>query len=129
MKPNHSFEVQVWVVDVLDVLDAAREVVLVGSWQPNHPGVLHVEDEVVVEEDWADDVVTVGAGAGVATPLVIVVVVVVVNSSLQPNQPGEIHVVVVMVWVVVTGTVVGSSKHPHQPGVLHVSVLVRVVDG
>lgn len=58
----------------------------------------------------------------------IVVVSVVVTSSLQPNQPGEIQVVVVMVSVVVTGTDVVSSRHPHHPGVLQVSVLVLVVD-
>lgn len=114
---------------------------VVESWQPNHPGVLHVALEVVVvaaaDEDEDEDevaivdvVVTVGAGAGVARLVVSVVVMVEMTSDLHPNQPGERQVVVVIVSVVVTGTVIllVSSRHPHQPGVLHVSVLVRVID-
>lgn len=148
IRPKNSFDVQVWeAVDVLagdvleiDVLVAECLVEVVESWQPNQPGDLQVEEEVAVavglggeeviadEEAAADVVVTLGAGAGVAMPLVIVVVSVVVISSLQPNQPGDKQVVVVMVSVVVAGTVVDSSKQPHHPGVLHVSVLVRVVD-
>jgi len=72
-----------------------------------------------------DVAVRVGAGAAVFEVVVMVVVV----SSLQPNQPGVLQevVVVVLVEVVVVPVVVDSSRHPHQPGVLHVSVLVRVV--
>lgn len=146
IRPKNSFDVQVWeAVDVLagdvleiDVLVAECLVEVVESWQPNQPGDLQVEvevavavgaEEVIADEEAAPDVVvTLGAGAGVATPLVMVVVSVVVISSLQPNQPGDKQVVVVMVSVVVAGTVVDSSKQPHHPGVLHVSVLVRVVD-
>lgn len=138
-KPNHSFDVHLWeAVDVPDIEVLVEDglVEVVESWQPNHPGVLHVVLEIVVgaaEEDEVATVgvvVTVGAGAGVASLLVSVVVIVRVSSDLHPNQPGERHVVVVIVSVVVTGTVIllVSSKHPHQPGVLHVSVLVRVVD-
>lgn len=54
--------------------------------------------------------------------------VVVVMSSLQPNQPGVLQVVVDGMLVVVLClevVVVGSSsRHPHQPGVLQVSVRV-----
>lgn len=146
IRPKNSFDVQVWeAVDVLagdvleiNVLVAECLVEVVESWQPNQPGDLQVEVEVAVavgaeeviadEEAAVDVVVTLGAGAGVAMPLVMVVVSVVVISSLQPNQPGDKQVVVVMVSVVVAGTVVDSSKQPHHPGVLHVSVLVRVVD-
>jgi hypothetical protein len=60
-----------------------------------------------------------------------VVFVVVSSSSLQPNQPGVLHVEVdeVLVLVAVVAVAeddVDSSRHPHQPGVLHVSVRVRV---
>jgi hypothetical protein len=56
--------------------------------------------------------------------------------SLQPNQPGVLHVfgfVALVVLVVVADeavseVVVVSSKQPHQPGVLHVVVLVVVVE-
>jgi len=51
-------------------------------------------------------------------------------SSLQPNQPGVLHVDVDEVDVdfdVVDPVVVVSSKQPHHPGVLHVSVRVRVL--
>lgn len=141
IRPKNSFDVHSCeAVDVSadEVLVADRLVEVVESWQPNQPGDLHVVLEVVIvaaeedenEEGIVEVVVTVGAGAGVAILVVMVVVSVVVISSLHPNQPGERHVVVVMVSVVVTGTVIllVSSKHPHQPGVLHVSVLVRVVD-
>ena len=141
IKPNHSLDVHSCVVVGVsdsEVRVAGCLVEVVESWQPNHPGDLHVVLEVVCvateddrdEEAIVEVVVTVGAGAGVAKLLVMVVVSVVVISSLHPNQPGDRHVVVVMVSVVVTGTVIllVSSKHPHQPGVLHVSVLVRVVD-
>lgn len=64
-------------------------------------------------------------GTGAADGLVIVVVWVVVTGSLQPNQPGVLHVVVVRVWVVVTVAVVLSSRQPHQPGVWQVAVRVR----
>jgi hypothetical protein len=68
------------------------------------------------------------------TVLVMVVEIVVVTglSSLQPNQPGFRHVVVVYREVIVVrdvdaDVVVTGSSHPNQPGVLQVSVLVRVV--
>lgn len=84
---------------------------------------MHDEVEVGVDEV----VVTVGAGAGV---VVIVMVVDVVSSSLQPNQPGVLHVevddVVVIVVLVCDLVVESSSRQPHQPGVLQVSVLVRL---
>lgn len=50
---------------------------------------------------------------------------VVVVGSLQPNQPGVLHVVV---EVVVAVSVVLSSRHPHHPGVLQVDVLVALVE-
>ena len=77
-----------------------------------------------------------GAGAGVLEISWEEVGVVVVGSgfsSLQPNQPGVLHVDVdfdlLEVDVVVVGpvVVVDSSKHPNHPGVLHVSVLVLLV--
>lgn len=62
------------------------------------------------------------------------VVVVVVSSRHLPNQPGVLHVVVVVVVEVVLDEVVEvvvvlvvSSRQPHQPGVLQVEVLVRVL--
>jgi hypothetical protein len=89
--------------------------VVVGSLQPNQPGVLQV---VVVAVTVGRVVVTVGAG----------VAVVVVVGSLHPNQPGVLHVVVVAVLVgevvVVVVVVVLSSRQPHHPGVSHVDVLV-----
>lgn len=146
MRPNHSLELQLVDVDVDDAVpgplveslhpdqsafsqlaveviiadvrdgSAVAVVVVVGSLQPNQPGVLQVDVE--------EDVVVVG---GVGT--VDVVVIVWVFLSLHPNQPGVSHVVVVMVvkYVVVGPEVVLSSRQPHQPGVLHVSVLVLVV--
>jgi hypothetical protein len=75
-----------------------------------------------------DVVVIVGAGAGVADCFVVAVVV---TSSLQPNQPGVLHVDVELVLVevdIVDSVVVDSSRHPHHPGVLQVSVLVRLVE-
>ena len=53
-------------------------------------------------------------------------------SSLQPNQPGVLHVDVDVDEVdvdfdVVDPVVVVSSRQPHHPGVLHVSVRVRVL--
>lgn len=86
--------------------------------------VVVVADVVVVAG--VDDVVMLGsAGEGEVTGSVVVVL------SLHPNQPGVLHVVVVVVDVVVVVVeaglvVVDSSKQPHQPGVLHVSV--RVLD-
>lgn len=53
----------------------------------------------------------------------------VVVGSLQPNQPGVLHVDVEVedvVVVIVDPLVVVSSKQPHHPGVLQVSVRVRV---
>jgi hypothetical protein len=78
--------------------------------------------------DVGDDEVVVAVGAGAGRVEVVVKVVDVVVSSLQPNQPGVLHVEVVDVDVLVVllcDPVVDSSRHPHQPGVLHVSVLVR----
>ena len=90
-------------------------VVVVGSLQPNQPGVLHV---VVV--DVSVGMVVVSVGAGVAEVVVV--------GSLQPNQPGVLHVEVVAVVVVgsevVGPVVVVSSRHPHHPGVWQVDVLV-----
>lgn len=80
-----------------------------------------------------DVVVTVGAGAGVVDEDLEVEEDVVESSpSLQPNQPGVLHVDVEDVdvdfeLVVVEPDVVDSSRQPHHPGVLHVSVLVRVL--
>jgi hypothetical protein len=84
-------------VAIVVVTDGAgiASVVVVGSLHPNHPGVLHVDVDVVV-----DVVVTV-------------VVVVVVLSSKQPHQPGVLHVdvrvVVGAVVVVVVEVVVISD--------------------
>lgn len=98
----------------------------VGSLQPpNHPGSLQIDCE---DEGREEVVVIVGAGAGdgVAAGLLVSV------SSLQPNQPGVLHVDVndVIVVVVTVGlvvvVVVDSSKQPNQPGVLQVSVLLLV---
>ena len=98
-------------------------VIVLGSLQPNQPGVLQLVDVLASG-------VEVTVGEGVMIVVVVVVVVVVVISSLQPNQPGVLHVEVDV--VVVGGVVVGvtpvavvvSSRHPHHPGVLHVDVLV-----
>lgn len=85
---------------------------------------LEVEVEIEVEVDVA---VAVGSTAeGEVTGSVVVVL------SLHPNQPGVLHVVVVVVDVVVEvvedmPVEVVSSRHPHQPGVLHVSVRVLVL--
>jgi hypothetical protein len=93
---------------------------------PNQPG--YWQDDVDVGED--EVVVTVGAGAGVVECDVLDVVFSPL-SSLQPNQPGVLHVEVddveVVFDVVVLEPVVVSSRQPHHPGVLHVSVLVRVL--
>lgn len=69
------------------------------------------------------------------------VVIDAVVLSLQPNQPGVLHVLVldaevgvmmgsvdVVVVVVAEAIVEVLSRHPHQPGVLQVSVLVLVRD-
>ena len=75
-----------------------------------------------------EDDVVVAVGAGDGTVEVIFRVVDVVVSSLQPNQPGVLHVEVDEVDVLVVllcDPVVDSSRHPHQPGVLQVCVLVR----
>ena len=74
-----------------------------------------MDSEAVVDAG-TDDVV-VGSS--------VVVVTVRFADSLQPNQPGVRHVVVVYV-VVATGCVdvVDSSRQPHHPGVLQVLVLV-----
>jgi hypothetical protein len=88
----------------------AAVVVAEESLQPNHPGVLQVVDEVLVDVAIEDDVVA---------RLDVVVV-----SSLQPNHPGVLQVVVEVVVVVVTEVLVivpvpevVSSRHPHHPGV------------
>lgn len=98
--------------------------VLVGSRQPNHPGVLQDVVEVGVGVGAA---VVVIDGAGVARAVVEVVV-----GSLHPNQPGVLQVDVVLAVElldeVVEVVVVVSSRQPHQPGVLQVDVLVLVED-
>jgi hypothetical protein len=99
---------------------------------PNHPGYSHEEVDVGLE----DVVVAVGAGLGVVLcdeEEDDVVVFLSPLSSLQPNQPGVLHVDVedddedddALVEVLVP--VVDSSRQPNQPGVLHVSVRVRVL--
>lgn len=79
----------------------------------------------------SEDVVTIGAGTALGDVTVVVKVIVV--GSLQPNHPGDLQEVVVMVlvMVVVGVVVVDSSRQPHQPGVLQVSVRVCdvVLDG
>lgn len=103
------------------VVEGAGDVVTgsVGSLHPpKKPGDVHVVEVVVA----------VGVGTAVIEGLARVVVDVL---SLQPNQPGVLHDVVVAVEVVllvaVPVAVVVSSRHPHHPGVLHVSVLVCVL--
>jgi len=76
---------------------------VVGSLQPNHPGVLHVDVEV-------EDVIVV-----IVDPLVVV-------SSKQPHHPGvlqvsvrvrvEVEVEIMMVVVVVDESVPLLSKKP-----------------
>lgn len=137
---------------VVEELEVDADDVKVTSLQPNQPGVLQVaEDEgdglddegavelgvelaeelvvnaLVLVAGTSEGVVTVGAGA--AEGEVMVVVRVIVLGSLQPNQPGVLHVVVVSVLVIVVVevvdvVVVDSSRQPHQPGVLQVSVRV-----
>lgn len=100
----------------------AVPVVPVGSLHPpNHPGCLQVVLEVV----WLVVLVTEGGRLAGAVDVVVVVV-----GSLQPNQPGVLHLVVVVVSevLVVVATVVVLSRQPHQPGVLQVEVLVLVVE-
>lgn len=92
-----------------DVGEATPWDVVVGSLQPNQPGVAQiVEDADVVDAD-------VAVGREVLLPLVVVV------SSLQPNQPGvlqvDVEVVAVLLLVVVPPVVVVSSRQPHHPGV------------
>lgn len=96
---------------------------VVGSLQPNHPGVLH---EVLGVTVMVVVTTVVGAGTGLG---VLTVPEVVVVGSLHPNQPGVLHVDVELVevlLVVVVVVVVVSSKQPHHPGVLQVSVRVLV---
>ncbi len=86
-------------------------VVLVGSLHlPNHPGCLQVILEVV----GLVVLVIEGDRLGVGVDVVVVVV-----GSLQPNQPGVLQLVVVVVLevLVVVVAVVVLSKQPHQPGV------------
>lgn len=97
--------------------------VVVGSLQPNQPGVLQV-GEVVIDEAVVDDVVAGGVVVGevLLAGWEMVFLVVVVTSSLHPNHPGVLHVEVdvVVVEVVVrvcSEVVVVSSRHPHHPGV------------
>lgn len=135
ISPNHSAEVQEVLLPVreavvgLIVEEGLAEVedALVGSLQPNQPGVSQ-DVELLAELVGLDEVVVI-VGAGAALGEVTVVVVVMVVGSLHPNQPGVLQedVVIVLVQVVVEVVLVVSSRHPHQPGVLHVSVLVRVV--
>ena len=122
-------------------------VVVIGSLHPqNRPGdwqVGVVEVDVLGVEVDVEVVVKVGLEVDVAVFEVVVgAVVVAVVVSLQPNQPGVLHVlvevvdVVVVVVVVVVAdvvvvvvnvVVVVSSRQPHHPGVMHVSVRVRVM--
>ncbi len=85
--------------------------------------------EKTVDTEVEDAVgVAVIDGAGEAVRDVVAEVVVV--GSLQPNQPGVLHVEVEVDGAVVDElvvVVVVSSRQPHQPGVLHVDVRVRVV--
>lgn len=105
--------------------------VVVGSLQPNQPGVIQV-GEVVVDEVVAGEVVAGEVVAGevlVAGREMVLLVGVVVTSSLHPNHPGVLHVEVdvVVVEVVVCvdpELVVVSSRHPHHPGVWQVDVRV-----
>jgi hypothetical protein len=99
---------------------------------PNQPG--YWQDDVEVGDD--EVVVAVGAGAGVVLCEMweeVEAVVFSPLSSLQPNQPGVLHVDVEVVGLLceveedVMVPVVVSSRQPHHPGVLHVSVLVRVL--
>jgi hypothetical protein len=135
ISPNHSFEVHV----VLELVEEGRDevvgglVVVVGSLQPNQPGVSHVVELVLVglvlvELLRARVVVTVGQGEALEETVEVEDVVVV--GSLHPNHPGVSHVVVELedVLVEVAVVVVVSSKQPHQPGVLHVSVRVLVAE-
>ena len=132
IKPNHSFEVQSVVEAVANgvvcatVLEGLADLVVVGSLQPNQPGVSQVCGLVW----YVDVVVIVGAGASLGFVILDEEEEVVVISSLQPNQPGVLHVEVevelVLVLVAVPEVVV-SSRHPHQPGVLQVSVRVLVL--
>lgn len=110
-----------WQVEEVGVATEPAVVVaamLVVSRQPNHPG----SWQLVLGVAEAKVVVNVDAGSAV------------VVGSLQPNQPGVLHVVVVAVVVgdVVIGVAVVvvvalSSRQPHHPGVSHVDVLVRDV--
>lgn len=108
-QPNHP---RSWhVVDdvgvgsvVVAVGAGVAPVVVVGSLQPNQPGVLQVEVVVVVSDT--------------------VVVVVVVVGSRQPHQPGVLHVevllgevvvlVVVVVVVVVSDPLLRKNFHSSQ---------------
>ena len=155
IKPNHSLDVHVCsVVGVEecvgagtvggDVIVFALDVV-VASLQPHiAPGVAHVEVEVGIVDVGSlqppkkPGLVHVVVGLGVGWEVVVTVgieedLLVVVTSSLQPNQPGVLHVevedvvvVVVLLVEVCCDVVAVSSRHPHQPGVLHVSVRVLV---
>jgi hypothetical protein len=122
------------VQDVDDAVGAGIDIlllVLVGGsspsrQSPNQPG--YSQDVVAVCDD--EVVVAVGAGAGDVVCDVLVEVFSPL-SSLQPNQPGVLHVDVEEVEVedvvLVAPVVVDSSRQPNQPGVLQVSVRVRVL--
>ena len=76
----------------------------------------------------AEVVVIEGAGAGDAGTVASLVLVVVVGS-LQPNQPGVLHVELEVLDVLVVDVVVVvvvSSRQPHHPGVWQVVVRVLV---
>jgi hypothetical protein len=92
---------------------------------PNQPGYSQVDVAV------SDDEVVVAVGAGAGDVVCKVDVVFSPLSSLQPNQPGVLHVDVEEVEVdfveVFVPVVVDSSRHPNQPGVLQVAVRVRVL--
>ena len=106
--PNHAAEVQECLVDVVGI---TLELVVVGG-------------DVMVY-DCCCVVVTPDAGD-------------VVEGSLQPNHPGELQVVEVLVggvrvavgvetMLLLVVVLVVSSLHPNHPGVLHVEVVVVVV--
>jgi len=69
------------VVTMVDEEDEVEVVVVVGSLQPNHPGVWQVDVEELLL---------------LLVEVVIVVEAVVVDSSKQPHQPGVLHVSVLV---------------------------------
>ena len=109
---NQFFAHDVVVVAVVDEAEADEvdEIVAVGSLQPNHPGVSHevlLMPSVLLGLE-ADGVTMAEEGVVDEVPgTTVVVVVMMVVGSLQPNQPGVLHEVVVVInaLVEVDGTV------------------------